>query len=212
MSKAKAKQAQQKRTQAAEEMRKQVAEIAKTTLPQLQKDLEEVADDNMSLLSAVKGLREGQASLKSGVARELARLSDELASASLYRTLIGYCRDLAPVQNAIERMLDSADFSDGDTTRKHVESFALTLRSVLERMGFEQMAIVVGEDAFDSKVHDCVRTCSEEDTPFPEAAPGTVVKVEENGYTLTGKTVLPARVWVQAWREGAVSNETKGAE
>jgi molecular chaperone GrpE (heat shock protein) len=178
------------------EIQKSLADVGKS-VPQIHHALEEVAEDNMALSRAIKGVSDHQESLRTDVCREIDRLRTDVAGELLSQALRHYCRELSPALSAVERMLADADLADAAVTRQHLESLAMTLQSALLRMGIERLDVAVGRDPFDSRVHDCVRTCTAEDSPIPDAARGVVVLVQEHGYVVHGKIAQPAKVWVQ---------------
>jgi molecular chaperone GrpE (heat shock protein) len=98
-------------------------------------------------------------------------------------------------------MLKEDDFSDPTVVRGHVGALAETIRNVIHRMGAEEIAVSAGEDFFNPERHFCLRLVSPDESPFPSAAPRTVVRVVENGYLLGGRILAPARVEVQSERK-----------
>jgi molecular chaperone GrpE (heat shock protein) len=187
-----------------------IAEVQKTaegiaaSLPQLRQALEEVAEDNMALLRAVRCVGDDQQMLRSDLCRELDRLRSDVEGELLSAGLRQHCRELSPVLGALERMLAYADLSDTATMRAHLQSLLLMLESALRRMGIERQSIEVGQDRFDSLVHECVHACSAADSPIPEAARGVIVFVQEPGYLVQGRVAQPAKVWVQQGQREAV--------
>lgn len=198
MSRTKSERSQDRVDQAATiaEIQKGLADVGKS-VPQIHHALEEVVEDNMALTRAIKGVSDNQESLRTDLVRELDRLRTDVAGELLSQSLRQYCRELSPALSAVERMLADADLADAVTTRQHLQSLAMTLGAALRRMGIDQLAIAVGQDPFDSRIHDCVRTCTAEDSPLPAAARGVVVFVQEPGYTVGGTLAQPAKVWVQ---------------
>jgi molecular chaperone GrpE (heat shock protein) len=65
-------------------------------------------------------------------------------------------------------------------------------------MGAEKISVSPGEEVFDPAIHLCVRLLAPEESPFPGALPRTVVRVVEDGYTLGGRVLSPAKVEVQS--------------
>jgi molecular chaperone GrpE (heat shock protein) len=84
-----------------------------------------------------------------------------------------------------------------------VRSLATTLRAVLGRMGAAPIAVDVGAATFDPTWHRCVGVLDASESPFPDAAPRTVVRVVDDGYVLDGRLLAPAAVEIQAGRTGA---------
>jgi molecular chaperone GrpE (heat shock protein) len=192
----------------APELQKSLAEVAKC-VPQINLAIEEVAEDNVALARSVRSVSDGQETLRTALCRELDSLRADVTGELQSQALKGYCRELTPVLSAIERMLSDVDLLTVDTTRQHLESLATTFRAALHRMGIERMTVNAGVDPFDSLVHDCVRTCTPEDSPVPDAGHGIVVHVQEPGYAIRGRVVQAARVWVQLRRE-APSGHAEG--
>lgn len=183
------------------ETSKRVGEIKRT--------VDEVAEDNMALLEAVRRAAEGQESFRASVVQEMDMLRAGLAGELVFHSLRNCCRELAPVVSALERMLAGADFSDAESIRQHVGSFAAGMEGVLKRMGMERIAVSVGTDQFDGRIHECVRVCTPADSPLPDAPPKTIVRVDEHGYLVQGRLAMAAKVWVQAL-EAAEAKVTNG--
>ncbi len=168
--------------------------------------LEEIAEDNAAVVGLINRVLENHTALRSDVVHEIDLLRKDFAGALAFRALKDLCRELIPPLAAMEAMLERADFADPNTIRGHVESFVITLRSVLSRMSAEKIAISSGEEIFDPNRHLYVRLLTPEQSPFPSAPPRTVVRVVEDGYILAGQVLLPAKVEVQA-EKGADSSE-----
>src|SRR5580658_10872236 len=122
---------------------KQLAGLIKS-VPAIHHAVEEIAEDNITLMQAVKRASEGQDALLAAVLQEFGQLRADLAGELIAHALRTYCRELSLVLHALEGMLERADFSDGGTIRHHIESLAMTLSGVLGRMGIERVPIVVG--------------------------------------------------------------------
>ena len=167
-------------------------------LEKMAKLLEEIAEDNTASTGAVSHLLENQAALRSDFVRELDALREDLKGAMVFRALKDLCRELIPPLAAMEAMLKQADFTDGVTVHSHVDSLAVTLRSVLGRLGVEKISVSPGQETFDSTRHLCVRLCAASESPFPTASPRTVVRIVEDGYMLGDRVLHPAKVEVQA--------------
>jgi molecular chaperone GrpE (heat shock protein) len=180
--------------------RKAGADVTSERLDQISKLLEEVVDDNTAVVASMNRLSQVQESLGSDVAREISALRTELTGALNYRTLKDLCTELIGPLAAMEAMLDVADFSDTEAIAGHVRSLSVTLRGVLDRMGAEKVVIALGDDLFDPNRHRCVGVLDPEDSPFPVAAPRTVVRVVEDGYLLDHRLLTPATVEIQAGR------------
>lgn len=210
MSKSRAWRAQERANQAAQlaEIQKGLADVVKG-VPGIHHALEEVVEDNMALTRSVKSVGDNQELLRAAVCRELDLLRTEVAGELLSHALKTYCRELTPVLSAVERMLTDADLGDEQTTRQHLESLATTFRAALVRMGIERLSVAAGQDHFDSRLHDCVRSCIPPDSPVPDAPHGVVVYVQEHGYAVRGKVAQAAKVWVQQRHEPKIAQPEK---
>jgi len=180
-------------------------------LGEIKRTVDEVADDNMAVLEAVRRSGEGQEGFRASVLQEFEKLRAGLAGELLFHSLRNCCRELGPVLSGLERMAQGADFNDPETTRAHVASFAATLEGVLRRLGIERLPICEGSDPFNANLHECVKACAPAESPYPQAPPRTVVRVEEHGYLVQGRLAVPARVWVQEL-EARDSQPETGAE
>ncbi|MCP4263680.1 MAG: nucleotide exchange factor GrpE [Planctomycetes bacterium] len=167
-------------------------------LENIAKLVNEIAEDNTSLVGVINRVLEGHSALRIDLIREIGRLREDLAGVFTYHTLKDICNELIPLIAAMEAMLHQADFTDTRAIRGHVESLVITLYSVLSRMGAEKITISPGEDVFDAKRHQCIRLLTPEESPFPRVPPRTVVRIVEDGYTFADRILLPARVEVQA--------------
>ena len=177
----------------------QVAGGLRTT-DELLELMEELADDNASLSGMLNRLLEAQAATRTQLAREIDGLRQDLAGAVSYRALKDLCRELSTPLGALQSMLRDGDFSDTEVVRGHVSALAETIRSVLLRMGAEEISVSLGEDLFNPERHFCMRLVSPQESPFPSAPARTVVRVVETGYFLGGRLLAPARVEVQSER------------
>jgi molecular chaperone GrpE (heat shock protein) len=160
--------------------------------------LEELVADNAGIVAALKRLTDANDEFRRDFVRGLDLLREDFAGALSYRVLGDLCQELFPVLSAMEAMLERADFSDAAATRAHVDSLAHTLRNALRRMGAEKIVVAPGQQSFDPARHVCVRVVSPRESAFPSAAPRIVVRVVEDGFTLAGRVLAPARVEVQA--------------
>lgn len=160
--------------------------------------LNELAEDNTAVVGGINRVLETQQGLRADLVREVVLLREELAGGLIYRALKDLCNELIPPLTATEAMLAQADFNNAATIRGHVGSLALTLRNVLHRLGAEKIAITLGEETFNPYLHSCVQVLTPDDSPFPHAAPHTVVRLIEDGYTLGGHILSPAKVEIQA--------------
>jgi len=163
--------------------------------------LDEIAEDNTAVVGAINRLLDRQEGLRADLIREVSALREDYSGSLVYRALKDMCGELIAPLAAMESMLQKADFTDDATIRGHVESLAITLRNVLSRMGAEKIPISPGEELFDPNRHRCVQLLTPESSPFPSALPRTIVRIVEDGYTLAGRILTPAKVEVQAEAE-----------
>ena len=94
-------------------------------------------------------------------------------------------RDMLPLADNLDRAL--AHEGDRDST-----GLALIRKAFLATLGEHGVQPIIAEGRpFDPELHDAVGT-----VPYPQADSGTVVAVQEPGYTFQGKLLRPARVLV----------------
>jgi molecular chaperone GrpE len=167
-------------------------------LEKIENILDEIVEDNTSFVSSLNRMAITQETLRSDLVREMGSLRDDFAGAVAFRALKDLSTELISPLAAMEAMLQLADFADPQVIRGHVESLVITLHSVLSRMGAEKIAIAPGEELFDPSRHRCVRVLVPDDSPFPSAPPRTIVRIVEDGYTLGGRVLSPAKVEVQS--------------
>jgi molecular chaperone GrpE (heat shock protein) len=172
-------------------------------LDRISKLLEEVVDDNTAVVASMNRLAQTQQAMAADVSREIAALRGEVAGGLAYRTLKDLVTELIAPLAAMEAMIAADDFTDPTAVATHVRSLAITLRGVLGRMGAVPIAIDIGAAAFHPTWHRCVGVLDPSKSPFPDAAPRTVVRVVEEGYVLDGKLLTPAAVEIQAGRSDA---------
>jgi molecular chaperone GrpE (heat shock protein) len=167
-------------------------------LEELQSLLEEVVEDNTTLVTRLDELVRDRAEQTTDVLREIAALRADLDGALAFRAVRDLCVELIGPLGAIDAMLARADFSDPVTTAGHVRSLSVTLAGVLARMGAEKVRIDIGGELFDPERHRCVGTVAPVDSPFPQVPPRTVVRVLQDGYLLHERPIAPAMVEIQA--------------
>lgn len=159
--------------------------------------IEEVAEDNATAISSLNDIKNSQNQMRSDFIRQLDNLREDFQSNLVYQSLKDICRELVMPLNVIEQMIEVSDFSDTEVIRGHVSSLAITLQSVLARMGVEKISITPGKEIFDQTKHFCVNVVEPTNSPFPDAAPQTIVRVLEDGYILADRVLSPARVEIQ---------------
>jgi len=109
-----------------------------------------------------------------------------------------FARELLIVVDNLQRTIDAAD-SQAPLTSENaalVEGVRATLRvllQTLERFGVRRIS-ALGE-RFDPNLHEAVMAVDD-----PAQPPGTVTQVVEQGYTIHGRLLRPARVVMCKWR------------
>ncbi len=157
----------------------------------------EVAEDNMALLESAKRCADAQEGIRTAVVREADRLREQIFGELQFEILRNACKEFIPILHATKRILADADFANAEEMQRHIESLALALDGVLMRLGIERLEVREGIDLFNVNCHECIKTCGDEDSPLPHAPHRAIVRVEEPGYAIKGRLVMPARVWVQ---------------
>jgi molecular chaperone GrpE (heat shock protein) len=128
----------------------------------------------------------------------MSALRGDLSGSLAYHALRDLCCEVIGPLSATEAMLEHGDFADPAVVAGHLRSLAVTLHAVLARMGAEKVAVVPGVDVYDPVRHRCVAVLRPEESPLPDAAPHTVVRVVEDGYSLNQRPLIPVRVEIQA--------------
>lgn len=182
-------------------------DVVDARLEQVTKLLEEIVDDNTVVVAELKRLNHALQGMGSDVERELSALRGELAGALAYRALKDLCTELTGPLTAMEQMLERADFADPERTAGHIRSLSVTLHAVLARMGAEKVTIAVGEELYDPHRHRCVGVVTPDRSPFPDAAPHTVVRVIQDGYALGLRPLTAPAVEIQASQTNHASVE-----
>jgi molecular chaperone GrpE len=99
-------------------------------------------------------------------------------------------RDFLPVVDNLERVLAHATGGAAEAAmRQGIELTYKAFREVLAQRGVRP--IEAQGKPFDPNLHEAVATI-----PQPGVSAGTILRVEETGYTLAGKLLRPARVLV----------------
>ena len=188
---------QQKRNERSAAINTTIMEATKN-INIIRQSVDEIVEDNIAVVNAVKRLHTDQNALRSAILVEIDKLRIAIAQEISVHALRGICMEFAPMSSVLDHLLQKADFSNAELIREHIESFARSFERALQRQGIERMPIVVGSDLFDIRLHECVKSCEPADSPFPEAPPKTIVFIQEYGYLLRGQVAQPAKVWVQA--------------
>lgn len=170
----------------------------KEQLSELTALTKEIVEDNLNLAAALGRLRDGQEQVRSDLLHEVGLLRDEFAGATSFRALRELCRELGPLLTAIDALLASPEPVEQRVLLDHVASLSVALHRLLERLGAEQIPVDIGNEPFDPSRHQCVALVQPGNSPFPQAAPRSIVRVLEHGYLAGGKVITPAKVEVQA--------------
>ena len=154
--------------------------------------------------AAVGTLLKENASLRDRLLRALAEAENTRRQAS--RTagdarrfaIADFARELLIVVDNLQRTVDAADDQAPLTTEnaaliEGVQSTLRVLLRTLERFGVRRIA-ALGE-RFDPNLHEAVMEADD-----PAQRPGTVAQVLEQGYTIHGRLLRPARVVVSKRR------------
>ena len=171
-------------------IKEQLAELSQLT--------HEIVEDNLNLATALGRLRDGQDQVRTDMLREISLLRDEFSGATSFRVLRELCREIGPLLTAIDALLAAPEPAAPEIMTSHVTSLSITLHRLLERLGAEAIPVDVGNETFDPARHQCVALVQPEHSPYPQAAPRSIVRVLEHGYTAGGRVITPVKVEVQA--------------
>lgn len=103
-----------------------------------------------------------------------------------------FSRALLPILDNLQRVLDAKRRTENQVSDALVEGVTTTLRlflQTLERFGIKKIA-ALGE-RFDPTLHEALMESADQSHP-----PGTVTQVLEEGFTIHGRLLRPARVVV----------------
>lgn len=99
-------------------------------------------------------------------------------------------RDLLPILDSFERTARAAEAgASAESIAEGVRGVEKLLRSKLESRSLKQVPAMGAH--FDPAIHDAIAVVADSEEPA-----GTIVEVLENGYTLGGQVIRPARVKV----------------
>jgi molecular chaperone GrpE (heat shock protein) len=167
-------------------------------LEQIGRQLEEMADDNTALVAELRRLERVQHEMAATLGDGFGALRREIEEQIAYAALRDLAQSVIGPLTVLEEMADRADLTDPRVAAGHLRGLSMTLRGVLTRLGAEIVPIVVGQDRYDPERHRCVRVLDPAESPYPQAAPHTVVRVLEDGYVLRKRPLSPAQVEIQA--------------
>jgi len=162
------------------------------------------AVDIGTLLKENAALREEKVSLQDRLLRALAeaentrRQASRTAEEARRFAIADFARELLIVVDNLQRTIDAADSKGPSTTENAalIEGAQATLRvllQTLERFGVRRIQAI--SQRFDPNLHEAVMEVDD-----PAQAPGTVTQVVEDGYTIHGRLLRPARVAVSKRR------------
>jgi len=166
-------------------------------LDRIERQLEEMVDDNTTLVAELRRLEHTQREAAESAGHAVERLRHDLESRVVHTALRDLCLELIGPLAAMEAVAGGG-LTDPAVAAGHLRSLALTLRGLLGRMGAEVVPIVVGQDRYDPERHHCVGVLTPAESPFPQAPPHTVVRIVEDGYLLGRRQLTPAQVEIQA--------------
>jgi molecular chaperone GrpE len=167
-------------------------------------DDEEVATDAVdvaTLLRENRKLQKENASLRDRMLRALAEAenvrsqADRAIADARQFAVSEFARELLTVVDNLQRTVEAAETQlvdprvEGSALLQGVQATLRTFLQTLERFGIQPIE-ALGKP-FDPNVHEAIM---EEDDP--SQPPGIVTRVVENGYTLRGRLLRPARVVV----------------
>ncbi len=162
------------------------------------------AVDIGTLLKENAALLEEKASLQDRLLRALAeaentrRQASRTAEEARRFAIADFARELLIVIDNLQRTIDAAD-GQGPSTRENatlIEGVRATLRVLLQTLErFGVRGIQALGQRFDPNLHEAVMEVDD-----PAQAAGTVTQVVEDGYTIHGRLLRPARVVVSKRR------------
>lgn len=98
--------------------------------------------------------------------------------------------EILPLVDNLERALENTRVDTGNPDMRH--GIVLTLKSLMDMLDRHAvLPMIAQEHPFDPALHEAIGVVSDSHMP-----PGTVVRVEQTGYTINDKLLRPARVIV----------------
>ncbi len=153
----------------------------------------EAGEDKAALLlkaqAEAKAWKEKYARLYADQENERRRM-ERLYASRAEQTTEQVLRDMLPLADNLARALAHHE-QQPDGLREGVELTLKAFNDTLTRHGVE--VIEAEGDRFDPALHEATAA-----VPHPHLPPGTIIRVEEAGYTWQGKLLRPARVVVVA--------------
>ncbi|WP_082553686.1 nucleotide exchange factor GrpE [Altererythrobacter sp. Root672] len=159
----------------------------------------------------IAGLQAQNASLQDRLLRALAdaenvrRRADRTAHEARNYAVADLARELLTVVDNLRRAIDAAGDPSGPTAGtaslvEGIRAIERSLTTMLERVGVRR--IEARGAAFDPSRHEAIMEVVD-----PERAPGSVVDVMEDGYTIHDRLLRPARVSVTRGRPATTEAE-----
>ena len=151
------------------------------------------AADVASLVAENAALRDRHLRALADAENERRRSERQAQDARTY-AVTQFARELLPIADNLQRAIEAAEagaeFGNGDAALlEGVKATERMLAAAFERFGVRK--VPAKDAAFDPALHEAVMQLDD-----PEAAPGTVLQVLEDGYTIHDRLLRPARVAV----------------
>jgi molecular chaperone GrpE len=151
------------------------------------------AADVASLVAENAALRDRHLRVLADAENERRRCERQAQDARTY-AVTQFARELLPIADNLQRAVEAAgagaEFGNGDAALlEGVKATERMLAAAFERFGVRK--VPAKDVAFDPALHEAVMQLDD-----PLAAPGTVLQVLEDGYTIHDRLLRPARVVV----------------
>jgi molecular chaperone GrpE len=162
------------------------------------------AADVASLVAENAALRDRHLRVLADAENERRRSERQAQDARTY-AVTQFARELLPIADNLQRAVEAAGagaeeadrqlnraankFGNGDALLEGVKATERMLAAAFERFGVRKVS--AKDAAFDPALHEAVMQLDD-----PLAAPGTVLQVLEDGYTIHDRLLRPARVAV----------------
>jgi molecular chaperone GrpE len=151
------------------------------------------AADVASLVAENAALRDRHLRALADAENERRRSERQAQDARAY-AVTQFARELLPIADNLQRAIEAAQTGAGlgnedAALLEGVKATERMLAAAFERFGVRKVR--AADTAFDPALHEAVMQLDN-----PEAAPGTVLRVLEDGYTIHDRLLRPARVAV----------------
>lgn len=116
-------------------------------------------------------------------------------------------RDILEVYDNLGRALGAADEAAREHAKAVLEGVELTRKELLNAFAKHKIERIEPEvgDRFDPQLHQAMF-----EAPVPNAKPGTVIQVMQQGFTISGRLLRPAMVGVAAQQPGQGEGQSGG--